>query len=227
MPPSFPQLRSLSLPVVPSIHLGFKSVKRSSNIQPSDIVWPHIAVLGVLKKVRSISHAISTRRENVGDRVAISNSIYAAEYELLWMEFPRPDGITGKIDTSESVRLATLLFLHLAVRELPLKADLNQRIIDNLFYSLPRERDLSIVKAPETSLHLLMWAFFIGIVSTANSARHALLVQRVCELSLALGLESYAKLICALKKILWLDHFCGNRSVALWDEISSCSSRMH
>lgn len=182
--------------------------------------------------VRSISYAISTSPRNAVDRVAISNSIYVAEYELLSLKlpFPFPDGGRGQIiDISEGIRLATLLFLHLAIRELPPNAERDRRIIDTLFYSLPCEKDLSIMTAPETSLYLLLWAFIVGIVSATipNPTQHALLVRRICELTKALGLDNYTKFIQTLKKVLWIDSFCENRCVALWNEISQVCMTGH
>ncbi|KAK9366205.1 hypothetical protein V1509DRAFT_630470 [Lipomyces kononenkoae] len=215
LPLSFPLLKSLSSPVLPSDPL-------SAEVQMIDIAEPHSRqLLKLLMMLRSISNAISAFPDVGGDRVAISNSIYLVEYNLISLQLTHPDQIEDKIDISECVSLAALLYLHLAIRELPSNAHRHHRLIEKLFHSLPHKQDLAKMMAPDPTLTLLFWAFFIGIVSVTDPARHAILVKRMTELRIALHINEYAKFARTLKMVLWIDHFSEPWSITLWGEMES------
>ncbi|KAK9319841.1 hypothetical protein V1517DRAFT_341325 [Lipomyces orientalis] len=72
LPLSFPLLKSLSSPVLPSDPTVFQPAKEQRNLQHLDIAEPHTSVLKVLRMLRSISNAISAFPDVGGDRVAIS-----------------------------------------------------------------------------------------------------------------------------------------------------------
>ncbi|KAK9249664.1 hypothetical protein V1507DRAFT_469999 [Lipomyces tetrasporus] len=226
LPLSFPLLKSLSSPVLNSNSTAFQpNAHEKMSLQHLDIVDPHISVLKLLAMLRSISEAISAFPDVGGDRVAIGNSIYVAEYELLSLQLPRPGRITDVIDISECVRLAELLYLHLAIRELPLNAHRHRGLVERLFHSLLQTQDLTKLIASETTLILLLWAFFVGMVSVTNPARHTILVKRMAELRNVLQFKHYTDFARALKNVLWLDRFSEPWSVAVWGEIG-LESRM-
>ncbi|KAH8691240.1 hypothetical protein BGW36DRAFT_387928 [Talaromyces proteolyticus] len=223
LPPWFPLLDSLSQPLVP-----FDRQHRVRHVQPVmgkrflNICEPPESLLTLLDMLRSISQSISLFPTIGSDRVAISNSIYVVEYKLLSIQHLHlgRQHAKNQIDISECVSLAALLYLHLAVRELPLKAHRHKQLKERLFHSLPHDQNLSSAVGSETDLTLLLWAFFIGMDTTTRQEPQESLIKRMSELSTVLCLEKYEDFISALKTVLWMDQFCEPRAIHLWDEIT-------
>src|SRR5579871_4333498 len=129
MPLAFPLLLGLSRSLPTSDRFISDMVLQYKLFGPSDISEPSLSILKVLTLLQSISRTISVLPSVGGDRVVISNSIYVAEHQLLSLTFPRGDPDATVLDISECLRIAALLYLHLAIREWPLRAQRHRRLV--------------------------------------------------------------------------------------------------
>lgn len=193
------------------------------------ICGPREPLLRILDLLQSISHAIFLYPKFGGDRAAISNSIYLVEHRLLWLQDTRFKQQHTKnqdqVDISECVSLAALLYLHLAIRELPLKAHRHGQLKEKLFHFLPHDYNMSSAMGSETTLTLLLWTIFISMISATSHERRDILAKRLGELSNILCLESCENLISALKSVLWSDALCKTKAINLWDQIRLSNSK--
>lgn len=177
----------------------------------------------IIDLLRSISNAIFLYPKFGGDRTAISNSIYQVEYKLLWLQETRltqqHTQNPNQVDISECVSLAALLYLHLAIRELPLNAHRHRRLKEKLFNSLPHDSNLSNAVGSDITLTLLLWAGFISMISATSHEWRDILAKRMGELSTILCLESYEDLVSALKSVLWSDTLFETKAIDIWDQV--------
>ncbi|RHZ70716.1 hypothetical protein CDV55_105936 [Aspergillus turcosus] len=220
MPLSFPLLPSSSKTLTPSSdQLISETAIQFEIFGPSNVLMPSTSVLESLQELRSISRAISATSFDRDQRVAISDSIYVVEHQLLSLQFPHTERCSTRIDPSHSLCLAALIYLHLAIRELPLRAKRYRGLIERLFDSLRHHRDLSTLVSPEMSLCFFLWTFFLGATASIGYSFRSFFVDGVVQVSAALQIRSYPDFERCLKKVVWLDRFCRPYSAALWDEI--------
>jgi len=219
MPLAFPLLPGLSRSLPTSDQFISEMVSQYKLFGPSDISEPSLSVIKVLILLQSISRTISEFLDVGGDRVVISNSIYVAEHQLLSLAFLQGGPAAAGLDISECLRIAALLYLHLAIREWPLRAQRHRRLAESLLRSLPHDRDLSTLVAPEMGLSLLLWAQFVGAVAAIEPQSHAFFAARVTQVTAAARITNYTDFERGLKTVAWTDPFCRLRSTGLWDEI--------
>jgi Fungal specific transcription factor domain len=219
MPLAFPLLPGLSQSLPTSDQFISEMVLQYKLFGPSDISEPSLCVSKVLTLLQSISQTISVFPDVGGDRVVISNSIYVAEHQLLSLTFPRGDLAATGLDISECLRIAALLYLHLAIREWPLRAQRHCRLVESLLRSLPHDWDLSTLVAPEMGLYLLLWAHFVGAAAAIEPQSRAFLAAKVSQVTAAARITNYADFERGLKTVAWTDPFCRLRCIELWDEI--------
>jgi hypothetical protein len=224
MPLSFPLLPSFSQSLIQPGPLAYETLVQYAQFgSSSDILEPNLAVLNSLAMLQALSRTIVAYPYDGGDRLAISNSIYVVEYQLLTqlqsLKISPVQNAAGPVDISECLALSGLLYLHLAIRELPLLPERHRRLIQRLVTSLPYDHDLLLAVAPEMGLCLLLWALSIGATIFTEPPLRSSILERMVEVNAALSVSDYENFESRLKRILWMDGFCGLRSAALWDEI--------
>jgi hypothetical protein len=219
LPLAFPILHSLSSTLPTSDSLLFESIFQYKDFGYFNIVQPSTLVLEILSLLQSVSQAISTCPRDKTERVLVANSIYAAEHKLLSLSAGADRIHSAAIDISECLRSAALLYLHLAIRQIPLRAQRHRRLIETLHASLPLDRDLSVLSAPEISLRLLLWVLFIGAVTAFESPNHPPVINQLVQVGTILRIKTLEDFKSSLQKVMWIEPFCGLHCVTVWNDM--------
>jgi hypothetical protein len=198
-----------------------RSLLDSARSTSYHVVTPNRQVFDILEMLFSISEAISMHQLH-GNRELISNSIYLVEYKLVTMNFS--GGIeeqqSNRIELSKILGLAAHLFLHLGIREIPIKARRHQVLFQRLSKFLPYEWNLWELNASQLSLKLLLWSVFIAGASVFEDSSRYLLIFKLKELCSILKIHDRVDFEKHLKTILWLEPFCSSLAGELWNDMT-------
>jgi hypothetical protein len=117
-----------------------------------------------------------------------------------------------------SKRLATCLYLNLALRDVPPRAAMHYIIIKTLITSL-KQGGQSIVSGWSKDLALLLWILAVGGAAAVGRPERPFFVTNLAVVVIAMDLSSFEEFGTVLKGTAWSDRFGRQHSVALWNEL--------
>ncbi|RFU28170.1 hypothetical protein B7463_g8173, partial [Scytalidium lignicola] len=180
-------------------------------------VDPRVSLGQILTKLCAISNTKDlTMSDYIGE---FNNCLYLCEYRLL----TRCDGALPEDKAQRVFRtkfLSLCLYVHIALRELPLTSMAAQNISERLRASLDSDIQ-QLYNLWEKEPRHLLWVMFMGAVVVNNVSHREYFIDGATYICDSQGIDSLEKFKYALKDILWLEHFCELRSVTLWGEIAS------
>jgi hypothetical protein len=190
----------------------------------------HVETQEIWSLLRDISAEIETPEMVVESRSSLSSRIYLAEYRISSLRSDLLGGLAQHINMFsilfEGFRLATHLYLHLAIREIPARAKMHRGMILRLrdvlqvLFMFDETEDLT------TYLPLILWISFLGAAAANSAWSHddaSLKPHFVDGLRLAcrrLEIWERAQFEKMLKEVLWVDRFCNAACSTLWETIS-------
>lgn len=188
------------------------------------------ALLPTLETIRRISSALQSPNLGLADRNAISNRIYRAEHNLLSLHesasnSPSSDANTNTslshpIDLSEPFRLTALLYLRIAVRELPSTAKMHCALVSRVRSVLEEASEAIVASfASHQSAELLAWIAFVGGAAASNVDDRRYFVGLLAAVCGALQVTGRAPMQRRLEGVCWRAGVCDGYFAALWKEM--------
>jgi hypothetical protein len=176
----------------------------------------------VLLTLRYMSHAIDLPNLAVGDKKVISETLYNAEYHLL--SIIQSIELSNKTSNHKSkpnglnyaAVIASLLYLQLAIRQLPSPSKVHNRLVSEMEIPISRYLSTNPGLQSETPYARDIWLWIMFIKAAAsnfhiNDRRDTLRVGKG-----ELGDEVKEVLRERLKKVAWREKVCGSLLDAVW-----------
>jgi len=240
LPPRFPRLPANSKTIFLLTHL-------SPRTPSSSISFSHILPLTLLDTIGALNVicTAATRTLSFEERKAISKAIYLLEYRLLSINYESHGEMntfeTGEdfIDANlkESFRIAAILFIHLAIRDLTPMVKMNVVLAQKLSESL-RVCSYALYNTKDTETFgverrwgesdrqeigrkrylLLAWIAFVGATAMQQNERYFFMgiLKTACE---EVNVRSAKELQDVLKIVVWSGSFCGRFMNEIWDGV--------
>jgi hypothetical protein len=190
---------------------------------------PMTIVLSIVQSLRDISKVAAVHLQSASPDKSqhrfLSNAIYEIEHIMLSISPQRlPESWSEyALDMTEFLRLACLLYQHLAIRDLPITARRHHSILRRMRASFPSSFDQHVPFMAHSTLQLLLWSFFVGsiVVAPANLASFFIEnLQRVCSI---MGVDTYESFYWNIEQMPFLEPFCAPHSVAVWERLQGSS----
>jgi hypothetical protein len=160
-----------------------------------------------------MSHAIDIPNLSLDDKKAICDALYATEYQILELEHSQVGG--EKPLLSQAFTIASLLYLHLVMREFPNLSKVHDRLLTRLLILL-RSISWDEIQGQEASRDVLLWTAFVA--ATASSTGHPakdyfFLVASAIEIDRSRARERF-------KRVAWRSKICEKLLGRVWNEMS-------
>ncbi|KAL7928560.1 hypothetical protein V8C35DRAFT_317859 [Trichoderma chlorosporum] len=162
--------------------------------------------------------AMSAAKDVKGHKKTEASNVYDIEYKLHLVKARISD--CGSV-SNETVPLCVALniYLYLAIRELPVKAQMIQRLIDRLQATF----NVQLIEKPVTNEHKQSWIFwmlFIGYGAALENSRQEWFAQSLKSLYANSSFRDMDQLQETLKSVLWQDSWCEHYFAKLREEIA-------
>jgi hypothetical protein len=153
----------------------------------------------------------------------VSNRIYVLEYAILSSQ--NATEVYGtyystEADLSEPFRIASILYAHIILRELPRAAKMHSKLVSNLKFALEEQAVALVHTTSRKTLELLAWIFFAGAAATADAGERSYFITLLVRVCNGLGLDGRESLKKTLQGIAWLDRVCEGYFSLLWEEMT-------
>jgi hypothetical protein len=184
-------------------------------------------ILELMHNLQTVLTAIETLELTTPNRQTISDAIYSAEYRLFRIQHePGRHSLMVSLlaDITESLRLAAHLFLHLAIRELPVYCNMHQKMSERLRSSLSTTLRSKFDEKIADSRPLLLWVAFIGRASSPDQNTKLFFWRCFRDIAEAHRVQRREEIECILRGILWNERFCAKNFNDLWNEMNGLVS---
>jgi hypothetical protein len=171
----------------------------------------------ITQTLRHLSDIKSSIMNEV-QRMEFSNCIYLAEYRLLTIFNDGLPSNSTSINARKAWQLAAYLYIHVALRELPVASHAEQNLVQQLITTLKQIRQDFQVKWKD-NLSLLLWIMFVGGTAATSKADRQYFINHIVWVSARLGISSVPDFRNNLRKVIWLDSFCDRFSAELWERV--------
>jgi hypothetical protein len=223
-------LYSTSLRMKPRFRLECKASQHDEPVVVTDLAcyWDHTEnppgfSVNMLEIVRILRH-LSVRKTQISaseeHRTEFSKCMYLAEYRLLTCDlYEKYDSNIRTMNTRKLWSLATNLYIHLALRELPAGSEVEIGLMERLKEVLDdSQQDMLIIWGD--SLILLLWILYMGhVVASNGSTKESFFTERIVTICSELNISTVIGFQMALKQVLWLPSFCEPHSTKLWTAV--------
>jgi hypothetical protein len=163
--------------------------------------------------VQHISYSIDVSNLSLDDKKAICDALYATEYQILGLEHTREGGEMSTL--SQAFTIASLLYLHLVLREFPSLSKVHDRLLTRLLILL-RSISWDEVEGLEASRDVLVWTAFVAAAASTPghpAKEYFFLVAK------ATGSDK-SIMIKRFKRVAWRSRICENLLERVWNERS-------
>lgn len=157
------------------------------------------------------------------DRVAVSNTLHEAEYDMLVLS-AKVEEEEGQVNVAHALLVASQIFLYSALRLIPLATRTCDIFLQRLMKALERE-DLLKVWTEQCSLEALLWAVCMGLMVAEGKTARSWLLERMEEVVQLLQVADFEDLESILKNYAWSD-YCGVQIRPVWEEVALTRSLM-
>lgn len=163
-------------------------------------------VMSVVQSLRDISDAKHLNSTFSQNRIEASNWIYDVEYELHLLQAKYSD---NDLISSEMAPLCTALniYLYLAIRELPTRAQMMQKLVQRLQATFNMQL-MQWLASDRQKQGWVLWMLFVGYGAAVESGKEEWFVQALKFLYTGSGLRDVDQLYEILKSVLWQDSWC-------------------
>ncbi|KAL7784321.1 hypothetical protein V8C37DRAFT_396122 [Trichoderma ceciliae] len=163
-------------------------------------------ILAIVQSLRDVSAAKGLKGSIRQSKREASKRVYDIEYRLHLL---KADVSDSSPISNEMVPLCVALniYLYLAVRELPARARMIQRLADRLRTSLDSQSMLPWVYNPQKQSWIL-WMLFIGYGAAAESKKEEWFARNLKSLYCKFEFQDINELQDALKSVLWQESWC-------------------
>ncbi|RDW65478.1 hypothetical protein BP5796_10170 [Coleophoma crateriformis] len=156
------------------------------------------------------------------DKEQFSRGSYIAGYRLSCLP-NQSDEVVGADFIRKIARVATLLYLHLALKEIPKTSQVNKHLTSQLYTFLdpleitPSTLSPILNNSNSNDAQLIVWNLFMG----ASAARgvHGMenfFVQLLADALNQLGVRDIQQFRKILASVLWIDGWCSGESLGVW-----------
>ncbi|UKZ83025.1 hypothetical protein TrVFT333_010826 [Trichoderma virens FT-333] len=175
----------------------------------------------IFRSLRRMSAALNPEYEAPMERLALSDQIYGAEYNLLTLQneyIESLDPVQYLSSSSVLMNNAAYIYLYLILRELPIKSRLLFKLSQQLRDALEMQDEEWWNSSPERQRWLL-WVLFMGYGAASEWPEKWWFVERMEPLGAALMVWTKEELESALKGIVW-EKSCSDFLEKLWKDMS-------
>ena len=124
-----------------------------------------------------MSHAIDIPNLSLSDKKAIADALYSTEYRILSQEHSQTRLEMWTL--SQAFRIASLIYLHLAIREFPSLSKVHQRLLTYLLVLL-RSVSWDEISEQQASGDVLLWTAFVAAAASGSGREGVLFLSCKC-----------------------------------------------
>jgi len=178
-------------------------------------------IYNILHRIHRLGLAVSPPWFGKVDRVAVSNTLHDAEYDMIMLSMKlaaEEDGPYSEPNIASALLVASQLFLYAALRMIPVSSRSCEVFVGRLIVALNRE-DLFEAWAEQCSLEALLWVVCMGLLVASDKSR-SWLQQQMEETVQLLQIRDYDDMEDILKNYAW-SNLCSTRIGGVWNEVSA------
>jgi hypothetical protein len=190
----------------------------AAKISPSSLInmQSHGGTMyNIFSRIHRLGFATSASWASIVPRVAISNLLLDAEYDMLLLSSqldPDCASSTGEnmevIFISDALVTSAQIFAFVALRSMPIRARIVEIYLSRLQAALERP-DLIQNWQTHCSLQALLWTLFISATAATDRPARYLIISELRTVTATLRLKNQAEVRDALKEFGWSDFFEG------------------
>ncbi|OTA01465.1 hypothetical protein A9Z42_0017600 [Trichoderma parareesei] len=211
-PPQFPYLtpsKALEDPLFPPNPL--EPVESLSLHRLFTVEQDLSAVVQSLCKISAAKDANAHKKE--------ANRVYDVEYRLHLLHSRVSNNEPASKDML-SLCVALNVYLYLAIRELPAKAQLIRRLIDRLQTRLQADSTERFISSDEQKQNWKLWTLFIGYGAALENGRQEWFTQALRAAYIEAEYRDMEQIRGILKELLWQDSWCEHYFNKLREELA-------
>jgi hypothetical protein len=199
-----PQFPHSSMPIIEDPDFSPEAESKDSPLD--NILSDELPVHLVIQSLRDVSAEKERYSPSRQKNREVSNRIYDIEYKLHSLH---KDNIDRGASSGKMIPLyvALIIYLYLAVRELPARSRMIMMLIDRLrttFNTEPMQWWVSNKQQQNRTL----WILFIGYGAATESMKEAWFLETIKSMCDKFGIQDTDQLEEKLKDVLWLDSYC-------------------